>query len=202
MEGVNENIYCSFLCTQCLCERLYTPYLTAQPIKQKLLLLEQVLLKKWKKPQKNPLDYYSCQFVPGKTHAFRYRNRYQPPKKKKKSTSWNTYLWGPSSPALPTPLVFQQEPNDTLWCWRFKGTCSEGDLVQLSQISGPTFSGPRSDCSFCSQPHQEDFFITASLFPATMLGSLFFLISDDVVFVILAIIRVPTGAKMKLDRFN
>lgn len=58
-----------------------------------------------------------------------------------------------ASPALPTLLVFQQGPNDTLWRRRFKGTRSEGDLVQLPQISWPTFSGPRSDCGFCSQPH-------------------------------------------------
>lgn len=32
------------------------------------------------------------------------------------------------SPVLPTRLVFQKEPYDTLWYCRFKGTYSEGDL--------------------------------------------------------------------------
>lgn len=121
------------------------PYLTAQPIKQKLLA--QVLLRNYHIKRKNTSlsQLLICSheekkqkrvglgtgttkktnikyiFMRGAWTLFRAGKKKGEVRKEKKRQS--------RSPALPTRLVFQKEPYDTLRCWRFKGTCSEGDLV-------------------------------------------------------------------------
>lgn len=111
----------------------------------------------------------------------------------------------PQKKTQPTRGVFQKEPDDTLRWWRFKGTRSEGDLVRLPQISWPTFSRPGSDGSFCSLPHQGDFFITASLFPAPpppFYLFFFFLNQQWCCFSYFSNYACANGPQMKLDRFN